>query len=66
MPRVLQALVFFGFLAGVVALAMPVEGGADRFAVAVTGTLVAVTVVYVIPWVYFGLDTDPVRPIPDE
>lgn len=66
MPRVLQALGFFGFLAGFVSLAMPAEGGATLFAVVVVGSVSGATVAYVLPWVYSGMGTDPVRPVPDE
>lgn len=66
MPRVLQALAFFGFLAGFVSLAMPIEGGATLFAVVVAGSVTGASVVYVLPWVYSGMGTDPVRPVPDE
>lgn len=55
MARVLQPMVFVALLAGVVALAIPLQGHTDLFAAVLTGTVTAGTVAYGLPWVYAGM-----------
>lgn len=56
----MQAAAFFGLLAAGYLVVAPLGGGAELLAVLLTGSVVAATLVYVLPWV-FALDTEPVR-----
>lgn len=59
MPRVSQAVAFFALLGTSVHLVGPSAEGTELFGVLLTGLMVSVLVVYVLPWAYFGLETDP-------
>lgn len=58
MPRVVQALVFFALLGAGFLLTAPHSGGAELLGVLLSGSIIAATVSYVLPWV-FELDTAP-------
>lgn len=61
MPRVFQAVGFFALLGAWVLVVGPSADQAELFGALLTGSMVSALVAYVLPWVYFGLETDPFR-----
>ena len=64
MPRVAQALVFFGILGAELLVTVPHESSAGSFGALLSGAVIAATVAYILPWV-FTLDTTPAVPPED-
>lgn len=52
-------MLFFGLLSAIVVVAPPFASGAELFGLLVSGATVAVTIAYVLPWVFFELETEP-------